>query len=180
MSTGDIEVPPRSRKKIRQLTDLVRDELDFTKAKFPIMSVLELALPLADEDFVFEVRTKEEMGDNHGLTYPNQSRIILREDVYEGARLGRGRDRFTAAHELGHFLMHRNVALARSTQAMTPPVAYRSSEWQANCFAGELLVSHRHLQGCNSPEELASRFGVSVQAAGVQWDVYEREGLIQR
>ena len=32
--------------------------------------------------------------------------IKIREDVYERAIKGYGRDRFTLAHELGHFLMH--------------------------------------------------------------------------
>jgi Zn-dependent peptidase ImmA (M78 family) len=45
---------------------------------------------------------------------PQDSLIILREDVYEGAHAGNGRDRMTVAHEIGHLLMHKNIAFARA------------------------------------------------------------------
>lgn len=48
------------------------------------------------------------MGAKHGETIPSENRIRIREDVYERACNGYGRDRLTMAHELGHLLLHRD------------------------------------------------------------------------
>ena len=108
------------------------------------------------------------MGNNHGLTDPKNGKIYIREDVYEGACNGVGRDRLTMAHELGHYLMHRDVAtgLARVGDGEEIPT-YCDPEWQANAFAGEFLMGSEVIKNM-SVREVAERCGVSYQAAGVQ------------
>ncbi len=111
------------------------------------------------------------MGETHGLTYPQEHLLILREDIYEGALNGVGRDRMTAAHELGHLLMHRNIAFARSAPGVKIR-PFESSEWQAKCFSGELLVPAMHasiLKGMTA-EDVAEACGVSLVAARYQLD----------
>jgi Zn-dependent peptidase ImmA (M78 family) len=56
---------------------------------------------------------------------------------------GNSRDRFTACHEFGHFLMHRTITMAR-TREDTDKI-FCDAEWQADTFAGTLLMSPRHL-----------------------------------
>ena len=106
-----IVAPPTSRKRLRWVAEELRKRFNWDDAWFPVMEVIETALPEIAPGFVFEVLDREEMGLNHGLTLVQDRRLILREDVYDGAVAGRGRDRMTAAHELGHALLHADVAL---------------------------------------------------------------------
>lgn len=179
MTQGGAEVTPLSRKQIRAFSDEVRDYFGVKSAKFPIVEVVELVLPQVYKDFLFEVLPADEMGENHGLTMPEYNVIQIREDVYLRARAGEGRDRMTVAHEFGHLLLHKGVALARSPSAIALP-AYKDPEWQAKAFAGELLISHRHLEGCQEAFDLVSRFDVSYDAAEIQWRAFKKEGLIAK
>lgn len=167
--THGIPVSPRSRDDIQSLTNLIRSELDIKDFYFPITQFLEFGMPILFEDFSYEILSLSEMGDNHGATFPEKNLIQIREDVYEGALSGKGRDRFTIAHELGHFFLHSEIPLhARKFSSQRPRKTYCDSEWQADCFAGELLVpvslSHRNL----SEFELSDLCGVSLDAASCQ------------
>lgn len=84
------------------------------------------------------------------------------------------RRRFTLAHELAHFVLHRGKA-----DVFEDDVFYRSEvsnleEWQANRFAGELLMPKEEVKlflrengGCNM-EDIARHFDVSTIAARVR------------
>ena len=104
----------------------------------------------------------------HGLTNPATKTIKIREDVYDRACEGHGRDRFTLAHELGHYLLHDDVTvgLARSGDGASV-VTYCDPEWQANAFAGELLMPHDLIQNM-SIGEIAAQCKVSYSAAELQ------------
>lgn len=79
------------------------------------------------------------------------------------------RDRFTIAHELGHYFLH-------SRQGEVPIVAYRQGssriEWEANWFAAALLMpAEEFREACLELEvtsAVANRFGVSEDAAEVR------------
>ena len=108
---------PLSRKDIRHMAEIVRTiEGSSGSLFFDIMHFLEVTLPRVDEDFSLVVKTKEEMGECHGLTFPERNEIQIREDVYQRACDGSGRDRLTMAHELFHLLQHtrENISFARS------------------------------------------------------------------
>jgi hypothetical protein len=80
------------------------------------------------------------------------------------------RKRFTAAHELAHFLRHRD----RFTNRLIDDKMYRSGlgsgvEGEANRLAADLLMPRRLVRqlrasGITSPQELARAFNVSEQA----------------
>jgi hypothetical protein len=82
----------------------------------------------------------------------------------------RVRKRFTAAHEVAHFLLHRD----RITNRLRDDKMYRSSlgttkEREANQLAADILMPRRAIAqfrtaGLQSPEELAAKFQVSAQA----------------
>lgn len=159
---------PLSRRDIRQFAYSIRSSMQLAdEPYFPIVQFLEFVLPKIYPGFSYEIASKEEMGNLHGLTRPKENLILIREDVYEGACMGNGRDRFTLAHELAHFLIHTpdNVSFARSSGEKIP--AYRDPEWQANTFAAELLIP-AHLMRDRSIEQIASECGVSISAARVQ------------
>ena len=89
---------------------------------------------------------------------------------------GPRRDRFTIAHELGHYFLH-------SHQGRYPLVAARSgsdrAEWEANWFAaGFLMPTVQFLAAMNrgdSSRLLAAQFGVSESAAEIRKKVLKGE-----
>ena len=162
-------VKPLSRKDIRSYARFIRKlENSDQEYYFDIMNFMECTLPAVYPDFTLSVGTVEELGECHGLTYLNQKEIKLREDVYNGAISGNGRDRLTVAHELFHLLVHSNepIAFARTTASKIP--AYMNSEWQADAFGGELLVPY-HLASGLTVEEIIEKCGVSRTAAICQY-----------
>lgn len=160
---------PISREIIRAYVKRIKTFLGLENTlPFPILKLVEVIFPTVFPNFNFEVLSKEEMGDKHGETNPEEGWIHIREDVYEGACNGKGRDRFTIAHEAGHFLMHKtsSITLCRmeTTKKLKP---YEDPEWQADAFAGELLAPSYLIEGM-TPEEVSKNAIVSISAARVQ------------
>lgn len=142
---------------------------------FPIMDVLEFRLPSLEEGYYLDVCDKAEMGAEEGLVVAGSNCIKLRKDVYEGAWNDVGRDRFTACHEFAHYLLHRHVAMARVRDDSHP--VYRDAEWQADTFAGGLLMSARHLRHLGCAEDAAIQCGMTSVAASVMWSKYRKDGF---
>lgn len=143
---------------------------------FPIMDVLEFRLPVLEEGFHLEVCSYAEMGAEEGLVVAGSTCIKLREDVYEGGWNDVGRHRFTACHELGHYFLHRRVAMARVRDDNHP--VYRDAEWQADTFAGALLLSSKHLVLLGTQDAAAVQCGMTPMAAAVMWSKYQKEGIL--
>jgi hypothetical protein len=141
--------------------------------EFPIMDVLEFRLGAVFEGFYIDIREKESMGEDEGRIIGGTKGLALREDVYEGAWGGNGRDRFTACHEFGHFLMHRTVTMARTREATDK--IFCDAEWQADTFAGTLLMSPCHLGRFGDPDDAARQCGMTGAAAKVMWAKYLAE-----
>lgn len=159
---------PLSRKKIYEMALMVRAiEGSVNDLYFDIVHFLESTLPKIYPEFSFVVKTKEELGECHGLTFPDQVEIQIREDVYENAVKGSGRDRMTMAHELFHLLQHdsKNISFARTENNFIEP--YRNPEWQSDAFGGELLIP-RHLIKGMTVDEIAEECVVSKAAARCQ------------
>lgn len=92
------------------------------------------------------------------------------------------RQRFTAAHELGHFLYHRDLLGAgvgdtrayRADASPLPNAKIRPvHERQANSFAANLLMPERSVnllkqEGVEAPRLLADRLGVSEPAMRIR------------
>lgn len=95
-----------------------------------------------------------------------------------------GRQSFTIAHELGHYILHKDlldennelVSHIKSNNIDCPALArglnYNQMEREANNFAAEILMPEKEfLEECEqaiSIEEVAQYFGVSVQAATIR------------
>jgi len=111
-TSSDFIVPPRSWDSIGRIADQVRDQLGLTSQPYaPVLNVLERVLDQKLEVLSFQVGDRDSMGNAEGLTAPDGSSVVLREDVYVKALRGDGRARFTVAHELGHWFLHTGVAL---------------------------------------------------------------------
>jgi predicted transcriptional regulator len=90
------------------------------------------------------------------------------------------RQRFTIAHEIGHFLLHPGRAVAERGGATNRATA--SLEREANEFAAELLMPERLVRQAALEEgadarRLADRFDVSAQAMNLR---LRRLGLVER
>lgn len=160
---------PLSRKNIRDMAYFIRKIAGKENSLyFDIVYFLDVILPKTDPDFMLIVEEKSEMGECHGLTYPDKNEIHIRSDIYERACRGSGRDRFTMAHELFHLLQHEkeNISYARMENGARIQT-FRDPEWQANAFGGELLVPWHLTQGMNA-DEISKKCGVSVAAANTQ------------
>lgn len=171
MTKSRYKAEPLSRKQIRMYAKSIRATLGLTDCtRIDIVRLAEIVFPelFAKDGFSFEILTREEMGSDHGLTDPSTGRVMIREDVYDQACQGMGRDRLTIAHELGHFLLHDGVTLglARAGENENIP-PYRDPEWQASAFAGEFLMDADIIRNMTVPE-IAEQCGVSTEAAAYQ------------
>lgn len=164
---------PMSRNEISLMAKKIRIIAgSYDKLYFDIVEFLEIILPKIDENFTFSVKTIKEMGECHGLTYPDRNEIQIREDVYERACEDNGRDRLTMAHELFHLLQHEkeNISFARISEGGKVE-SFRDPEWQADAFGGELLIP-RHLACGMSVKEVVEQCRVSLSAAKYQLGKY--------
>jgi Zn-dependent peptidase ImmA (M78 family) len=94
--------------------------------------------------------------------------------IYVNANDPRRRQRFTIAHEIGHFVLHRDLI----GDGITDDGLYRSPlgdhmERQANALAADILMPRRLLRtlwrdGQRSLAQLANRFDVSDAALRIR------------
>lgn len=160
---------PVSREQIRKMAWIVRKASgEENRLYFDIVRFLDVVLPKIDPEFSLIIEEKEKLGECHGLTYPDRNEIHIREDVYDRALDGSGRDRLTMAHELFHLLQHekRNISYARAEGGQRV-AAFRNPEWQADAFGGEFLIPSYLARGL-SADEIVDNCGVSYSAAWYQ------------
>jgi len=99
--------------------------------------------------------------------YRDENLIIVKKDEH------RHRQRFSIAHELGHWFLHHNLAYDECTDQGEPFDAFRRIvEYEANEFAGELLmplpeINHLLKNGVK-PDDMAVASDVSRDALWVR------------
>ena len=168
---------PLSRMQIRKYTYFIRSILKCnTVLMFPVVRFLEI-LPsfIGDKDFCYIVVSDSDLPFNiHAEFDLEENCIRIKESVYEGACNGVGRDRMTIVHEIGHVLLlkYNGLKLYRSFDHDIP--IYCDPEWQAKCFAGELLIPAHLIQDLTI-EEISKECGVSPQAAAYQLSTISRK-----
>ena len=159
------KVSPMSRMGMRNVTNSLKKQFSIPIDKpFPIVKFLEYVL--AGLGLKYEIVPDEEMRGVYAEAIPERGLLRISETTYNGACDGVHRDKFTIAHEIGHLLLHvpERVSFARSLDEIKP---YESPEWQANTFAGELLVHTDFIKGL-SVEEVANKYEVSIAVARIQ------------
>lgn len=173
------KVTPRSIKEIRKIAEICHDVLTpVNQPSVDMVTVLESILPTIAEDFVLETPPIDVLGDIEGRTIPNKLVIQLREDVYIKMHEGDERAKFTAAHELGHLILHQNIPLnfENSLQVHAP---YEDSEWQADIFAAEFLMPIEKIKHCRNATEIAELCKVSPLAAFIRFKRLRMEGYFR-
>lgn len=134
-----------------------------------IIAILEYAMPELDKNFDFVIKEASEMKlDTHAYTDPQLNQIVIRDDIYERARRGEGRDRFTIAHEIGHYILHnKNIIPLTRVYPNEKIKVYENIEWQADAFAGELLCPSCAIADMDILA-ISQVYGVSIKAATAQ------------
>ena len=160
---------PISRSQIRRLVKYFRILTNTEKViYFDIMKFLEFDLPNMIKSFELEIVDSEEMADLCGETIPAERKIRLNEDIYLKAFDGDGYARFCVAHEIAHLLLHdmKSISLCR-LQEGKKLITYKDPEWQADAFAGELLMYHPLIKNM-SVLDIEIKCGVTGSAAATQ------------
>ena len=158
-------VKPLKLKEIRKICSRIRKLFGIpVDEPIDIVRLLEHKLHLLGIEF--EIVPESELEMRHGESILGQKIIRIREDVYNRACAGHGRDRLTMAHELGHIILHQkeDMVLTRSEGTIPP---YMDPEWQANAFAGELLAPFQYIKHMDILD-ISTQYGVSIEAASVQ------------
>jgi Zn-dependent peptidase ImmA (M78 family) len=160
---------PMSRRQICRLIRYIKKQAGLENdLYFPILEFVENILPIMYKDYSFEIVPEQEMGNKHGETFPNSNIIRIREDIYERAAKGEGRDRMTVAHEVGHFFLHGKNSISFCRLAPGEKLKpFEDPEWQANAFGGELLASSYLIRNMNE-NEVIEKCGVTYEAASIQ------------
>jgi len=78
-------VPPRSKKVIAANAQVMRQFLKLEKQDYFPVPAVYATLGMMFDGADFEVFEDDEMGEDHGRTYPDQLQIVLRNSVYERA-----------------------------------------------------------------------------------------------
>lgn len=166
---------PRSRKDIRKLANKWREQLGIEKALYlPVMEIFEI-LPVNYPDLTTDIVDDSEFPKGkYAVTEIDTKTIRLRQSVYDGAYEKKGFERMTIMHEIGHYEMIANgaIKLYREDKKLITPC--EDPEWQAKCFAGEVMINKELVEDM-LPQEIASKCGVSLQAAKYQWEQYQKE-----
>lgn len=156
-------VTPRSKAKIDSISKAVRmllpDCVD-THGAFDVVAAVER---FNDGQSFSIVDDQDLPAQVYALTDSNGC-VSIKQSVYDAASYGDPRHRFTLAHELGHAIMHKGqIGFARAAREDTK--IYKNSEWQANEFAGRLLMPDESLRRYQSYgiTWLCETFGISKQ-----------------
>ncbi|MGN1167803.1 MAG: ImmA/IrrE family metallo-endopeptidase [Lachnospiraceae bacterium] len=173
----------RTEKELRKSANELRDTCDFLDKEgyFDVLKYLENHLADSIPNFSFMIMDEEEANADPEMAiasavtkiFDGTVSLVVREEVYEAARRGNGRARYTIAHEIGHCILHsqeQDIILARYSNTdyqKHNAVQQSDPEWQADVFASELLAPREMIKAL-STFEIMCRFGVSRPVAEIQ------------
>lgn len=161
---------PMSRAEIRRMARGLRRLLNIEDQKrINVLWLIEYVLSLFDPEFEEPHIVPDHELDVDAVACPSEHTIIIKKSVYDGARQGNGRDRFTIVHEFAHYILHdkSTVSFARRS---SKPKPYEDPEWQADAFAGEFLIPYYQISGM-SVQEIKEVYGVSYLAAKCHYNI---------
>lgn len=162
---------PQSRANIRKFTEEIRLKFGCDRRLyFPVVEFLETMLTIYQSvGFDYEIVEDDVLPASIQGDMDLQSNYMrIKESVYEGAVINKGKDRFSIAHEIGHFLLANDAGVRLQRNILNRSVSTcEDPEWQAEAFAGELLVPMKLVAGLTA-QQIAERCKVSLRAAETQ------------
>jgi Zn-dependent peptidase ImmA (M78 family) len=162
-----------------QISEMLNQVLGINR--YPV-DVQQLALEYTHQCFPDSPITKiqgEHIDGFEGMLKANKSKTKWLI-VYNDGNGSEGRQRFTVAHELGHYMVHRelqNEFACLDDEISTGERSKRDIEAEADQFASTLLMPYddfrRQVNGQPISFDLighcADRYGVSLTAAALRW-----------
>jgi len=162
-----------------QISDMLNQVLGINR--FPV-DVQQLALEYTNQCFPDSPITKiqgERIDGFEGMLKANKSKTKWLI-VYNDGNGSEGRQRFTVAHEFGHYMVHRELQdefACHDDEISTGERSKRDIEAEADQFASTLLMPYddfrRQVNGQPISFDLighcADRYGVSLTAAALRW-----------
>ena len=162
-----------------QISDMLNQVLGVDR--FPV-DVQQLALEYTNQCFPGSPITKiqgERIDGFEGMLKANKSKTKWLI-VYNDGNGSEGRQRFTVAHEFGHYMVHRELQdefACHDDEISTGERSKRDIEAEADQFASTLLMPYddfrRQVNGQPISFDLighcADRYGVSLTAAALRW-----------
>lgn len=160
---NDRIVARRTRREIEEIAESTRIALDLgLDDRVSMTPILEQVLYELIEGYEFHVEEDRKMGSFEGLTDDRRPIIKLKNSVYLALQRGERRPRMTAAHELGHLLMHCQQPTYRAFSTEYEPLY--DPERQADIFAAAFLMPAQAFKTCKTVKEAMEKFGVSQDA----------------
>ena len=162
-----------------QISDMLNQVLGINR--YPV-DVQQLALEYTHQCFPDSPITKiqgEHIDGFEGMLKANKSKTKWLI-VYNDGNGSEGRQRFTVAHEFGHYMVHRELQdefACHDDEISTGERSKRDIEAEADQFASTLLMPYddfrRQVNGQPISFDLighcADRYGVSLTAAALRW-----------
>lgn len=109
-----------------------------------------------------------ELEDDEAFMNCESHVMLLSSVVFDNLKANEKRAKFTAAHELGHYVLGHSGNTRRSKDKgiyLTP--RQRIQEDEANRFAAFLLVPTELALNCNSSKEIEDKFQVSTKVSEI-------------
>jgi hypothetical protein len=157
-------VRPRSAKQIEQIAERTRSALGVgPTCRVSMVPILEYVLDEYLNDFVFHVAEDRALGGAEAVTDFFRPEITLTNSTYQALRKSQPRARMTAAHELGHLVLHSQRPVYYAFGNVTDPLI--DPERQADLFAAAFLMPRAAVMKMKSIEQIMRTFGVSRDAA---------------
>jgi hypothetical protein len=146
-----------SSNQISNFAEEVRQAFGFKPAStIKMAEFLELGLQTVLPDCVIRVEPDESMPGVDGVTLIGSPVIIFRDTIYEDLRREEPEARFTAAHEIGHALLHSKAPMGYAFRS--DYVEQTDPEWQADQFAAAFLMPESAFRACKTIAEAMAIF----------------------
>lgn len=132
------------------------------------------------KDLGIKIYETYDLKDNQaGLIRKEKDNYVIYLNIHDSSR----RKRFTIAHEIGHFILHKDILEKRELiDDIRQPILNRNTdksqkekqqiEIEANIFAANILMPEKEFKKkfnqSNSVEEVAKYFSVSTAAAAIR------------
>jgi len=105
---------------------------------------------------------------------PEKRTITIKTSVFDNLKLAEPHARWMVAHELGHLILHHKGAKYRSTNKSFVVSVEKQQELEAQMFAAAFLLPAELASTFESAKEIAQRFHVTLEAAKVRLEAFER------
>lgn len=166
----------RSDKQIEDAANDIRGKLKMEYVCALDMETVLARLSKRSQTFSVRKAIPGELEDDEAFMNCETHEMLLSPIVYEELKANDRRARFTAAHELGHFVLGHKGNTRRTkdkSKYLTPVQKLQESE--ADRFAAYLLVPSALAGNCKSADEISEKFQVSRKTAEIAFERIERE-----